>query len=111
MNFSYVSDHELITKNKQICKNIVEKRHIYQILVQFVGLDQLRAKRIVWRRRIEFENYLQAFGGPAEWVPMKLFEKIALRDDGVWDIPYPYITISVPPANEAPEIPALATCS
>lgn len=44
-------------------------------------------------------------GGPPELVPMILFEKMAVREVGVCDMPYPKITISVPPAREAPLTP------
>jgi hypothetical protein len=52
-----------------------------------------------------FTVYLRGRGGPPELVPMRLFEKIAVSEDGVCDIPCPKMTISVPPARDAPLTP------
>ena len=52
-----------------------------------------------------FAHYLHGRGGPPELVPMILFEKMAVSEDGVCDMPCPKTTISVPPAREAPLTP------
>ena len=56
-------------------------------------------------------KYLHGLGGPPELEPIKLLENIAVSEEGLWDIPWPKITSSVPPAKDAPFTPTLDVIS